>query len=274
MNFKILLASLLTAALYGQSSSATPNIIEDGGFSVQLSYWLTSSAPLLRGGEKSPIFPPESPDFDFPGHTKYAPSVMVSLPAGKEHTLRVSYFRAQGRGDGVAPGQMGLFDSPFNPGDKLVTSYRLESARISWDYLSYTYAASGLRVKTLWEAQYAAIRGRIDAPQNPVIIDDEGTVAFNYGEGAKYVILPALGMELEQAVGKHFRWEAKGSGFAIPGRSRMWNAEAAAVLRFDRWEILAGGRAFQVKTSPKDDSYFQQTLYGPYVGLRWYLEKR
>ncbi|MCC6585837.1 MAG: hypothetical protein IT168_03885 [Bryobacterales bacterium] len=270
MYIRILPIALLPFALFAQDST-----IEDGGVSVQLNYWLTRTAPLLRGGKASPANRTlESPDFDFPGQTKYAAGAMISLPAGKQNSLRISYFRAQGHGDTTATVDQALFGTPFNNGDKFVTSYRIESARVSWDYLSYTYAASGLRIKTLWEAQYAAIRSRIDAPLNPISTDSSGVTTYNYGEGTKYVILPAFGLELEQAKGKHFRWEAKGSGFGLPKRSMMWNAEAAAVLRFERWEILAGGRAFQVKTSPKDDAYFKQTLYGPYVGVRWYLEKR
>lgn len=263
--------SLPVLAVFVASAQAqNPNIIEGGGFSAQVSYWLTSSAPLLRGGKQNLAPAGQSPNFDLPGKGKPAMAAMVSLPAGKENTLRISGFRAQGTGNTTAGGDLALFQSGYNTGDYLATAYKIEHAKVSWDYLSYTYAASGLRVKTLWEAQFTAIHGRVHAPFKDVTTDSSGNTNFNIAEGTKNVILPSFGLGLEQAPAKAFRWEARASGFALPGRSYTWNAEAAAVIRMGKFELLGGGRAFSVKTSSKDDAYYKQTLYGPYVGLRWY----
>lgn len=247
--------------------SGDPYTIEDGGFSVQLNYWLTQSEPILRGGKATTVRAPESPDFDFPGKGKPTPEVMISFPAGREHTMRISYLRTQSSGDATAPRDLALFSVGYKQGDRLAARYRLEHAKASWDYLSYTFAASQIRVKTLWEVQYAAIKTTIDAPIRAATSTDAV-----FAEGNKYVILPALGLGLEQAVGKRFRWEAKGSGFGLPKRSGIWNAEASAVVNMRRFELLVGAKALWIKTSPKDDSFFKQTHWGPYVGLRWYFE--
>lgn len=249
------------------AKSGEPYTIEDGGFSIQLNYWLTQSEPILRGGKATTVRPPESPDLDFPGKGKPTPEVMLSIPAGREHTLRASYLRTQSSGNTTAARDLALFSVGYKQGDLLATRYRLEHAKLSWDYLSYTFAASQIRVKTLWELQYAAVKTTIDAPIRAATTTDE-TIA----EGNKYVILPALGLGLEQAVGKRFRWEAKGSGFGLPKRSGIWNAEASAVLNLRRFEVLFGAKALWLKSSPKDDAFFRQTHWGPYVGLRWYLE--
>jgi len=264
--FSLPVLAIFVATAQAQDS----HVIEGGGFSAQVGYWLTSSEPLLRGGTASAVPAGYSPNFDLPGKGKAALAAMVSLPAGKENTLRISAFRAQGTGNTTATENMALFATGFNTGDYLAAAYKIEHVKVSWDFLSYTYAASGLRVKTLWEAQLTSVHGRVAAPFKEVTTDSSGNTNFNIGEGTKTVILPSFGLGLEQAPSKAFRWEARASGFALPGRSYVWNGEAAAVVRLGKFELLGGGRAFSVKTSRKDDAFFKQTLYGPYVGLRFY----
>lgn len=258
------------AVFVASAQTQNSNIIEGGGFSAQVSYWLTSSEPLLRGGKQNSAPTGQSPNFDLPGKGKAALAAMVSIPAGKENSLRISAFRAQGTGNTTATENLALFATGYNTGDYLAAAYKIENVKVSWDYLSYTYAASGLRVKTLWEAQLTSVYGRVDAPFKEIVTDSSGNSNFNIAEGTKNVILPSFGLGLEQAPSKAFRWEARASGFGLPGRSYVWNAEAAAVVRMGKFELLGGGRAFSVKTSVKDDAYYKQTLYGPYVGLRWY----
>lgn len=264
--FSLPVLALCVATAQAQNT----NTIEGGGFSAQVSYWLTSSEPLLRGGKQNTAPAGQSPNFDLPGKGKAAIGAMVSLPAGKEHSLRISAFRAQGTGNTTATGSLALFATGYAAGDYLAAAYKIENVKVSWDYLSYTFAASGLRVKTLWEAQFTSVYSRIDAPFKEIVTNSAGTSNFNIAEGTKNTILPSFGLGLEQAPSKAFRWEARASGFALPGRAYTWNAEAAAVVRMGKFELLGGGRAFSVKTSPKDDAYYKQSLYGPYVGLRFY----
>jgi hypothetical protein len=261
IRFAGLFLTFLSAGAFAQDSY----IIEDGGVSLQLGYWLTRSSPDLRKGRLSPATAAQSADFDFPGNSKYGFDAMFSIPAGKEHSLRLSAFRVRGRGDGaLSSKEQFLFTEVFAPNTLLTTNYRIEGAKLSWDYLSYTVPSSSLRIKTLWEVQYVGVHGEAVAP-----FTDNNL----YDRGASHVILPTLGIGLGQAPSRRFRWEAKASGFGLPRRSYIWNAEAAAVIRLGKVDVLAGARAFSVKASPKESFYFKQTLTGPFVALRWNFQK-
>ncbi|MBV9081150.1 MAG: hypothetical protein JOZ62_00630 [Acidobacteriaceae bacterium] len=244
------------------------SIIEDGGFSVEPLYWLNRAQPALHGGAMSSGF-----EFlPYSGHAKPADGAMLSFPAGKQNSLRVSYFRVQGSGNSVLSADTTVFGQAFNSGDLVTQSYTLQSAKISWDYLSYTWyrPSAKLRLKTLYEVQYVNVKTALAAPFKEITVDTSGNTSTNTASGSKSLVYPSLGVELEEALGKHFRWELKGSGFAIPHRPTLWDAEASLVVHLSHAEVLVGGKAFHFKTSPKADQYFTDTLYGPYVGIRWY----
>jgi hypothetical protein len=164
-----------------------------------------------------------------------------------------------------------LFSVGYKAGDLLTTTYRLHNVKLSWDYLSYTFA-NGMRLKTFWEGQITAIGTEIDAPLKPVEADSSGNVTSNMAVGSKWVALPTFGIGLGHAPSRHFRWEAKGSGFGIPGRSATWDVEASAVLRLGSVDLIGGHKTFFIRTSPREEAYFKQTLSGAYVGVRWYWD--
>lgn len=236
------------------------NYIEDGGISVQPFYWLTASRPHLFRGALAPTR--TAGDLIFPGHANGAYGVMLSLPAGKQNSLRISYFRTQGSGNTVAATDLALFSTGYSAGDRLTTKYKLQSVKASLDFLSYTFQ-NNIRFKTLWEVQGALIETGVVAP----------ATADSASSGKRWLVLPSFGMGLEHAVSKHFRWEAKGSGFGLPKRAALYDVEGSAVIRLGRAELLAGYKVFSVKTSPRAEEYFKQRLNGPYVGLRWYWER-
>ena len=236
------------------------NYIEDGGVSIQPFYWLTKSRPSLRHGKLRPtVF---SGNLDFPGDANGSYGVMLSLPAGKQNSLRLTYFRTQGSGEKAAPTDLVLFGAAFAATNRLTTDYKLQTIKASFDYLSYTFH-NNVRVKTLWEVQGALIETNIDAR----------ATADSSTSGKKWLVYPSLGLGLEQAVSKHFRWEAKGSGFGLPKRGAVGDVEGSAVIRLGRTEVLAGYKFYTIKTSPRDDAFFRQRLNGPYVGLRWYFDR-
>lgn len=148
----------------------------------------------------------------------------------------------------------------------------IQSAKISWDYLSYTwYRHSGkIRLKILYELQFTTISSNFDAPFKPVTTDSSGNTDYNTANGSKNVFDPTFGLELEQALGRHFRWELKGSGFGIPHRADIWDAQANVAMRVHNFELIAGGKAYHFKTSPQGAQYFTDTLSGAFVGLRYY----
>lgn len=247
----------------------------DYQISLELSYWLTQAEPELTGGQT--FFNPNPDptyvsDFQFPGKSKRTPGIMLSFPAGKENTLRISYFTTRGRGDTVAGRNQYIFNTNFNPGDVLITRYNLQNFKVSWDYLTFPFPPeSKFRLKTLWEVQYVAFKSSIDAPMKPVTADPD-TGAFPSVTGRKTLSLfyPSFGLAGEYSVSKHIRLQGSASGFALPHRAVLWDAEGAAAFRFSHVEALVGMKSFHVKTSPKREEYVNVTMSGPYVGLRWY----
>jgi hypothetical protein len=251
-------------------SDPEPSIIEGGGFSIQPSYWLTSSQPLLRPGAQSIAVGPAS--LDFPGKARSATGFTFSVPAGKQNSVRLSYFRAHGSGQSMATTDLSLFSVAYTAGDVLATSYKIQNVKLSWDYLSYTFK-NKVRFKTLWEAQLASVETTVDAPLKPVTVDSNGLTSSYLSTGSKWLVYPTFGVAFEQAPSKRFRWEAKGSGFGVPHRAVIWDIEAAAIVRLGRMEMVVGEKAFSLKTSPRDDAYYKQSLNGPFVGVRWYWDR-
>jgi hypothetical protein len=243
----------------------------DGVFSVQLYYWLTSTNPSLRDGKlKNPNANPGN--FDFPGKATGTPGIVLSFPAGALNTLRLSYFQTQGRGDTFATGDLNIFATDLSKGDYLASRYKIQNVKLSLDYLSFPFPVktSKLRLKTLWEIQYTSIKPSVDGPLRPYQTDSSGNLISNTGEGTEWFFYPTFGLALEHSVSKNFRWEAHASGFAFPHRATLWDAEASIAYRVGQFEVLAGGKGFHFKTSPKHEQYLYSTLSGAFVGLRWY----
>jgi hypothetical protein len=240
----------------------------DGLFSLELYYLETIAQPALRQGTASTDTKTPG-NLNLPRKAVANPGAVFSFPAGRENTLRVSYFRLQGRGDMVAARDFALFSEGYSAGDFLATRYTLQNAKVSFDYLSYPYPPedSKFRFRLLFEGQYTTIQTTINAPRKT---DTAGNPAPITGQGSKWFIYPTLGGAVERALSKHFRVEVKATGFAIPHHAAIWDAEASAAYRHGKVEFLLLAKAFHFKTSPKQDEYMKATLPGVGVGLRWY----
>jgi hypothetical protein len=246
-----------------------PKILEDGGFSIEPIYWFTRAQPTLRGGASAGTFEGQS----YTGHSNASLGGELSIPAGDSNTLRFSYFRVQGNSSLIQPQNVTLFGEAYSAGDYVASSYTLQSAKISWDYLSYTWRREpgNIHFKTLYELQFANIGTQFVAPYKAVTTDSGGNTDYNSANGSKHIFLPTIGGELEQAIGKNVRWEVKGSGFGIPHHGVIWDAQADVAIRVHKLELIAGERAFYFKTSPKAEQYFSDTLNGVFAGIRYYL---
>jgi hypothetical protein len=261
-----------------QPKAPEPPMIEDGGISLQLDYWLARDTPTTRGGSGDFVTYPSG--LVFPGNSKYAEGAMLSFPAGKQNSLRFSYFHVQGHGETTLSQPITLYTTDYAAGDQLNNKYLIQGAKLSWDYLSYTFRnpgwSNGLRFKTLYELQYLNISSDSDSPNEEAIVNS-GTTAYLsqssfLASGSKTVVLPTFGGELEQEMGKHFRWEVMASGFGLPHHGVLWDGQADIALRFGKAEALVGYRAFHFETSSSSsDQYYKETLSGAYVGLRYYL---
>jgi hypothetical protein len=242
----------------------------DAKVSLELFYWLTSTAPDLRGGAADVNTYPGN--LKFPSSNKRTPGAVLGFPAGLNNTVRISYFEARGSSNTVAGQTLTIFNTDFNPGDYLVTRFTMQNVKISYDYLSFPFPAdpNRFRLTTLWQVQYTTVNSSVDAPLKPVLADASGNPIPNTGAGTKWFIYPTFGLGLEKAVSGRLRFEVKASGFTFPHRSVIGDVEGSAVLTAGQFELVAGYKLFHFKTSPKADQYLAATLSGAFVGLRWY----
>lgn len=245
----------------------------DAQISLKLFYWLVFSSPSLYGGAGN--VGPYPGSLKYPGRAKPAEGAEITVPAGGQNSVRLSYFRMQGDGNKSANANLTLFTVDYAPGDYLVTQYKLQNVKLSYDYLSYPYPRdpNRFRLKTLWEVNYTSIGTSIDAPLKVVQVDASGNPISNTATGSRWFIYPSLGLAIEKSLTPHFRVEARASGFAFPHHATIWDADASAVYRSGRYEFAVGLKAFHFKTTPQNVQYMAGTFPGAYVAVRYYPQR-
>jgi len=188
---------------------------------------------------------------------------------------------ARASGDFTAATDLRLWDQTYAKGTFLSTDYRLQHGKISFDYLTWPYPVESrrFRLKTLWQFQYTGIRAGFDAPKIP--ITDENGLPFVDASGNpitygvinnRWFIYPEFGIGVAYFSGRHFRVEANGAGFTWPRRSTVWDADASANIRYGRFELRFGAKAFSFKTNTENEFYLKGTLYSGFAGIRWYSD--
>jgi hypothetical protein len=239
----------------------------DGRFSFELN----GSRPMpfrtrVRTGRANENATPS--DLDFEKQSTYMPGGMVSIPVGRNNTLRFSYFQAQKAGETLAGSNINVFGINYVPGTLVSTTYKLNNAKVSFDYLTWPFPVRNrkFRFKTLWEVQYTTIK----ASGEGMSVAEDGTELVLYGDEIRSFFYPTFGFATEYSPSRSFRWEFSGSGFAFPGKSATWNAQTAGAVRVGRFEALFGAKAFYFKTSPKNAEYLKGTMLGPFLGIRFY----
>jgi hypothetical protein len=248
-----------------QPQAATSSDSGSEGASIGLFYWYNRAPLHLRNG-KAAVVGDNPADLDFPSKNQASPGAIITLPAGKYNTLQISYFRARGAGSGPTPKAVKIYDQSYSAGDVLNTKYNLQSVKVSWDYLTFPVPPSenALRIKTLWQVQYVNLKTELDAPA----LDSDTT--STYVTKSHWFVYPSIGAGLEKRFSRKFRWELKGSGFWLPHRAAIWDAESFLAVRASHVEMKFGGRAFYFKTSPKKSEYLYDTLPGAFVELSWH----
>ena len=247
-------------------------------------YWFTKGAPVLRAGNTWLAGAGTSPgplsenaanpgNLNFTGQLDRTPAFKISIPVSKNATVRVSYFQTKSfAGATLTSGNMNLFGQPITGGDVLGTSYSTQGYKLSYDYLTYFWKRGGseLRLKTLYEIQRISVNNEADDIQ----VDSTGAVTnINPIIGNQSVFLPTFGLGLEHTLSRHFRWEARGTGFGLLHRGDIVDAEAQIALRVSHFEVLGGARWLHFKTNPNSAQYNIENLYGPYVSVRYYWRK-
>jgi hypothetical protein len=217
--------------------SPDPKFLEDGGFSIEPLYWINKKQPTIYGGKTATAYD----TFNYAGNAKDAPGAEIGIPAGRANTLRISYFRVQGNANATLGQNTTIFTEAYSTSDYLAANYTIQSAKVSWDYLSYTWhkPTIDIHLKTLYEVQYVNVKTAFAAPLKAVTTDASGNTNGNTATGSKSMVYPTLGMALGSALGKHFRWEIRGSGFGIPHRAVIWDTQATIAFRIGAVEILA-----------------------------------
>jgi hypothetical protein len=195
------------------------------------------------------------------------PGIEISFPITRTGELHFEYFQAKGDGNQTAPTNLYLFGTAFNEGDYLATNYKIQDAKFYLDDLLFPhkFPVAKFRLKSLWEFQYVHTKTTIDAPAYAA-----NGGAPNTAIGTQQIFLPTFGIAAEYAPARHLLFRVDGSGFGIPHKAGIWDAEATISYRIGSWEIRGGGKAFYFKTSPNSDEYLSSTLVGAFVGLRWH----
>ncbi len=273
----------------GQATPVAPEIPKypdlrrpgERGYSIGVAVWTVNPKPLLTKGEASPSDYPG--DLLLPGKPKYDQGFEFGIAAGLHNTLRLSYSIASGVGMVKAPGDTYDFywGRHYVGGTLLDTSYKMRIAKLSFDYLTWPYPVktSSFRLKTLWQLHYAGLKGGMDAPElattdsaGNFLVDSSGNPLSYRAHGTRFAILPAVGLGVQEYLGDHLRLEANAAGFAIPHHARLWDADASVNLRFGPVEVRAGARAYQLRTSPRQESWIRTTMTGPFIGIRFYSD--
>ena len=242
------------------------------GLSFEPIYWLTrGSAPRVRGGATD--FTGVPGDFKYLSNPDSAIGFRLNIPVSKNGTLRGSYFQTQSTGFAVASQDLNLFGQSISNGDLLATRYRIEAFKLSYDYLTYFWKRGNaeIRLKTLYEFQRISVSNEVDDFQT----DSSGDlVNIQPATATKAFFFPTFGLGIEHTLSPHFRWEARASGFVLPHKQVLGDLEADIAFRVKHFELLAGGRYLHYKTNPQADQYDIGSLWGPYVGLRYYWKKQ
>jgi len=244
-----------------------PYILDDGGLYIQALYWLNRAQPRLQAGAAATA--PGA--FSYDGNAKAGLGAEIGIPAGRSNTLRVSYFRIQGNGNATLAQDATIFGESYTAGEFINATYKIQALKASWDYLSYSWhkPSTIVRLKTLYEVQYVNTGINMSAPFFVATTDANGNTDYGTASGTKSVILPTFGMAIGSTFGKYFRWDLRGSGFGLPHRSNIGDAQGSVAIRLGRVELIAGERFYHFKTSPKSDEYISDTLQGVFAGLRF-----
>jgi len=241
------------------------NVRWDSIPSIEIIGWLPRSNPKLREGKQGTGFG----DLNFSSKTIPVPGALVSIPVSKSDVLRFAYFQTKGSLTGPVTVNTNLYGGTFVAGDSLTSKYTTQAAKISFESLFYPFPTEGakLRFKSLWEVQYANVKSTFDSTGK----DTSGNATTNSSKGSDYMVLPSLGMAMTYAASSRVHLDIRGSGFWLPHRANLGDAEATSSFRMGPFDLVIGGRFYHFRTSPKKVQYVSATMPGAFVGLRWYF---
>jgi len=213
------------------------------------------------------------------GRPKLGEGVDIGVAVGQHNALVLSGFSTRASGDFTSTTSLTLWSQTYSPGVLIATDYRLQTLKLSFEYLTWPYPVESrhFRLKTLWQVQYVNMSTGFNAPLLPItnssgtaLTNSSGTPITYAAAGSRWFMSPTLGLGVAEYFSKFVRFELNGSAFAVPRSWTIWDSDGSINLRFGHFELGGGVRAFHVKTSTNAPFYTRATWIEPQVALRWY----
>ncbi|MCX6620278.1 MAG: hypothetical protein NTY38_04235, partial [Acidobacteria bacterium] len=135
--------------------------VKEDDFSIGIFGFMSAGLPTLEKGRAAVFTTPGR--LEFGGKNQVAPGALIVIPAGKGGTVQLSYFQVRGAGNVTTPVASTLWSVDYAKGDYLETTYKMRTAKVSWNYLTLPFPATNgkFRLKTLWEVQFAEWKSKI-----------------------------------------------------------------------------------------------------------------
>jgi hypothetical protein len=258
-----------------------PDVRQPGetGFYVGVFAWFPQQNPTFNKGHAATFT--DSSQATLEGTPKYAESAEIGIALGLHNALHLSYFEDRASGNFTNGQELVIWNQTYPKGNYVSTNYRLQSAKATFDYLTWPYPVqtSRFRLRTMWGVQYTAIKTGFDLPLLPTtdssgnpLTDASGNPLTYAASGSHWFILPSLGVQVTEYLTRKLRLEASASGFDIPHHSNQWDAEASANFRTGHLELRVGAKAFHFRTTTQSEFYMSGTQAAPFLGIRWYSQ--
>ena len=152
-----------------------PDVRQPGetGLWVGVSGWFPTENPVFDKGHAA-AFTTGSRTI-MQGKPKFVDGGEIGFALGLHNALRLSYTQGRAAGNLTNATDVQLWTQTYTAGTYLSTNWKLQNAKISFDYLTWPYPVESrrFRLKTLWQVQYTNIRTAFDAPLLP-LVDSNG----------------------------------------------------------------------------------------------------
>jgi len=202
-----------------------PDVRQPGetGWWIGVSAWFPTEQPTINKGHGATFT--DASLTTLQGKPKYGESVDAGLALGLHNALRVTYLDTRASGNFTNATDVQLLSQTYTAGTLITTDYRLQHAKLEFDYLTWPYPVESrrFRLKTIWAVQYTSMRTGFDAPQLPLVdsagnplVDANGNPISYADSGSRWFISPMLGLGVAEF----------GSPFP-PGSQRHWVRDSA-----------------------------------------------
>jgi hypothetical protein len=234
---------------------------------------------ILKGRAAATAYPG---NLDLNSNQRFGQNVDIGVAAGLHNVLRITAETAKASGSNTAPSNLVLWNRFYYAGNYITTAYRLRHVKISFDYLTWPYPvkSSRFRLRSLWQVHYIDAQTTFNAPRNATsdangnpLVDASGNLIKYDASGTKWYFIPSVGLGAQEYFTKNISMEINASGFLLPHRTNVWDADAAANIRIGHYEVRLGAKAFHFHTSPNQDFSMKASLFGPFIGLRWHSDE-